>query len=286
MRSFRLVLVCQDQQAIIARVSRWIADQGGNIVSSDQHSTDPFGGAFFLRIVFVVEKDLSQAQFQERFRGFMAAMGWEGAYWRLVAEDEPKRMAILASKQAHCLLDLLWRVRSQELPAVVPCVISNHADHEQIVESLGFSYHYVSATPQNKPEAEAQIQEILEKNQVDLVVLARYMQILSPEFSERYAGHMINIHHSFLPAFKGANPYSRAKERGVKLVGATAHYVTADLDEGPIIEQDTIRVTHRDSIEDLRRKGADIERLVLGRAVRWHLEDRVLLDGSRTVVFT
>lgn len=285
MRSFRLVLVCQDQQAIIARVSRWIADQGGNIVNSDQHSTDPFGGTFFLRTVFVVEKNLNQAQVQARFRGFMAAMGWEGAFWRLVAEDEPKRMAILASKQAHCLLDLLWRIRSQELPAVVPCVISNHPDHEQIVESLGFSYHYVLATPQNKPEAEARIQEILEKNQVDLVVLARYMQILSPEFSERYAGHMINIHHSFLPAFKGANPYSRAKERGVKLVGATAHYVTADLDEGPIIEQDTIRVTHRDSIDDLRRKGADIERLVLGRAVRWHLEDRVLLDGSRTVVF-
>jgi formyltetrahydrofolate deformylase len=212
-------------------------------------------------------------------------MGWEGSCWRLVAEDKPKRMAILASKQAHCLLDLLWRVRSHELPAVVPCVISNHPDHEQIVEGLGFSYHYVSATSQNKPEAEAKIQEILDKNQIDLVVLARYMQILSPELSERYAGHMINIHHSFLPAFKGANPYSRAKERGVKLVGATAHYVTADLDEGPIIEQDTIRVTHRDSIEDLRRKGADIERLVLGRAVRWHLEDRVLLDGSRTVVF-
>jgi formyltetrahydrofolate deformylase len=274
----RLLISCADRPGIVAAVSHFLHLAGANIVSSAQHSTDPEGGRFFMRMEFTSPED----RLAERFAAEVADRF--GMSWTMWAAAEPKRMAILVSRYDHCLLDLLWRWRRRELVADVGLVASNHPDLRADVEAFGLPYHHVPVEKERKADAEARLLDLL-AGRFDVVVLARYMQILSPEFLDEVGAPVINIHHGFLPAFAGADPYERARERGVKLIGATSHYVTEELDAGPIIEQDVIRVAHRDSTADLVRLGADIERTVLARAVQWHCEDRVLVDGNTTVVF-
>jgi formyltetrahydrofolate deformylase len=278
----RLLVSCADRHGIIAALSSSLADLGANIVGSDQYSTDPEGGRFFLRMEFHL------AGLEDR-RGVLetrlGAVGEEfGMEWRLSPASRRKRVALFASRSDHCLLDLLWRWRRDELAMDVVCVISNHPDLEDDVRRFGVEYHHVPVWPERKAAAEERALALL-AGELDLVVLARYMQILSAEFLTRVGVPVINIHHSFLPAFVGPGPYERAHERGVKLIGATAHYATEELDAGPIIEQDVARVSHRLGPYDLALIGRDIERVVLARAVSWHLDDRVLLDGNRTIVF-
>jgi formyltetrahydrofolate deformylase len=279
----RLLIDCADRPGIVAAVSGFLFEQGANIVSSHQYSSDPTGGRFFLRTEFFLE-GLAEGRedFRRAFDSAVAqrfAMDWEIHYW-----GEHQRLAILVSRHDHCLMDLLWRWRRRELDAQVVCVISNHPDLAGEATAANVPFHHVPVAEQAKGQAEERMLELLHER-VDLVVLARYMQILSGEFLERLGVPVINIHHSFLPAFAGANPYRRAREHGVKLIGATAHYVTAELDGGPIIEQDVARVDHRHTVGELERIGRDIERLVLSRAVSLHLEDRVIADGGRTIVF-
>jgi formyltetrahydrofolate deformylase len=277
----RLIASCPDQPGIVSAVSRFLHDAGANIVQSDQYSTDPFGGTFFLRMEFAWHDSVVEG-LAERF-GVVAERF--GMTWRFGDPARPKRVAILVSKQDHCLHDLLYRWQRGELEADVVLVASNHPDHREAVEALGLPFHHVPVDSQNpKPEAERKLLDVLD-GKADLVVLARYMQILSGDFLRLVGVPVINIHHSFLPAFAGAGPYARAKKRGVKLIGATAHYVTDDLDEGPIIEQDVNRVSHRHDVAALTRLGADVERTVLARAVGWHCEDRVIRHGNTTVVF-
>jgi formyltetrahydrofolate deformylase len=278
----RLLVSCPDRHGIVAAVSACLARAGANIVSSDQYSTDPEGGSFFLRMEFHLD---GLAAKRDGLESSIAGVAREfGMEWRVAPADRPKRVALFASRQEHCLLDLLWRRRRGELDMDVVCVVSNHPDLEPEVRSFGVPYHHVPVTAGTKDEAEERELELL-RGAVDLVVLARYMQVLSARFLRKVGAPVINIHHSFLPAFAGSGPYVQAHERGVKLIGATAHYATDDLDEGPIIEQDVSRVSHRQTPEELAWIGKDIERVVLARAVRWHVEDRVLLDGNRTVVF-
>jgi formyltetrahydrofolate deformylase len=277
----RLLISCPDRPGIISAVSSFLFETGANIVRSDQYSTDPEGGTFFLRMEFTLPDGRRQG-LEPRFEGDVADR-FEMT-WRIWDAEQLKRVAILVSREDHCLLDLLWRWRRGELEAEIMMVVSNHPDLRPAVESFGIPYHHVPVDRDGKPVAEAAMLELL-AGQCDVVVLARYMQILSGEFLERVGAPLINIHHSFLPAFAGAEPYERAKERGVKLVGATAHYVTEELDAGPIIEQGVMRVSHRDDVGRLRRLGADIERVTLARAVESHCEDRVLLHGQTTVVF-
>jgi formyltetrahydrofolate deformylase len=280
----RLLVSCPDGHGIVAAVAGLLSELGANIVASDQHSTDPEGGRFFLRMEFHLEGlDGTRDLLERRFGEEIAARF--GMNWRLSYPAEAKRVALLVSRRDHCLLDLLWRWRRGDLPCDITCVISNHPDLREAVAAFDVPFHHVPVERDSKPAAEAQILELLD-GQVELVALARYMQILSDTFLARVGVPVINIHHSFLPAFVGANPYERAWERGVKLIGATAHYVTADLDEGPIIEQDIQRVTHRDGPAELARIGADVERSVFSRAVKWHVEDRVLVHENRTIVFT
>ncbi len=279
----RLIVLGADRPGIVASVSRVLTEYGANIVSLDQYSSDPSGGRFVQRTTFHL------ADLPGRAAALAAALevklGEElDLEFRLVEARRRKRVAILVSKVDHCLLDLLWRQRRGDLPMAVPMVISNHPDLGDDVRQFGIPFFHVPVRGDGKPAAEKEQLNLLKGN-VDLVVLARYMQILSGEFLAEVGVPVINIHHSFLPAFTGAGPYQKAKERGVKLIGATAHYVTEELDEGPIIEQDVIRVSHRDTVADLRRKGADVERLVLSRAVAWHCADRVVRDGNTTVVF-
>ena len=279
MDTTRLLLSCPDRPGVVARVAGLLADAGRNIIDADQHSTEQ--GRLFMRLVFESASESQREQLYERFAAEVAApLGMEH---RFAEAGRLPRVAVMASREDHCLLDLLWRFRSGELPGQPVLVVSNHPDHENAVRSFGLPYHLV-VTHASKPDAEQAALELM-RGKVDLLVLARYMQILSGEFLESLGCPAINIHHSFLPAFAGADPYQRCWERGVKLIGATAHYVTEDLDAGPIIEQDTARVSHRDEVGDLVRIGRDLERLVLARAVRAHLEDRVLVDGERTVVF-
>ncbi|WP_199432050.1 formyltetrahydrofolate deformylase [Qaidamihabitans albus] len=279
----RLIVQGADRPGIVASVSGVLTGQGANIVSLDQTSSDPSGGRFFQRTVFHLP-DLP-ARIGRLEEALEAELGGElGLDFRLVEVKRSKRVAIFVSKADHCLIDLLWRQRRGELPMTVPMVVSNHPDLGEEVRSFGLPFFHVPVEKNNKAAAEKEQLNLLKGN-VDLLVLARYMQILSGDFLEELGMPVINIHHSFLPAFMGADPYQRAKERGVKLIGATAHYVTEDLDEGPIIEQDVIRVSHRESVRELQRKGADVERLVLSRAVAWHCEDRVIRDGNTTVVF-
>jgi formyltetrahydrofolate deformylase len=279
----RLIVQGPDRPGIVASVSRVLSEHGANIISLAQSSSDPSGGRFFQRTVFhlpglPVRFDALRDALTETL-----AVGL-GLDFRLVEAGRRKRVAILASKADHCLLDLLWRQRRGELAMTVPMVVSNHPDLHSDVRQFGLPFFHVPVDSGDRSAAEKEQLRLLKGN-VDAVVLARYMQILSGDFLEELAVPVINIHHSFLPAFVGRSPYQRAKERGVKLIGATAHYVTEDLDQGPIIEQDVIRVRHHESVAELRRKGADVERLVLSRAVAWHCDDRVIRDGNTTVVF-
>ncbi|WP_313358183.1 formyltetrahydrofolate deformylase [Microbacterium sp.] len=275
----RLLIACDDQPGIVAAVAGVLAAHGANIISLDQHSTDEEGGRFFQRTVIHLEGlsakrpelEASIADVADRF----------GMEWSLHDTSKRKRVAIFVSKYDHCLLELLWRTQRGELDIDVTMVISNHPDLAESVRSFGVPFMHIPS--RDKDAMEARQLELLQGN-VDLVVLARYMQILTDDFIERLGAPVINIHHSFLPAFIGANPYARAKDRGVKLIGATAHYATADLDEGPIIEQDVTRVTHAESAAELQRRGADVERYVLARAVKWHAEDRVIVHGRSTVI--
>jgi formyltetrahydrofolate deformylase len=278
----RLLLACADRPGIVAAVAGLLERVGANIVDSDQHSTDPEGGDFFMRIEFALgtlpgsrdELESGLAAVAERF----------GIDWRIWYAAERKRVAIMVSRHEHCLLDLLWRWRRGELDCDIPLVVSNHPDLREEVSTFGVRYVHIPVERDSKADAEARLLDVL-GGEYDLVVLARYMQILSPDFLDRVGAPIINIHHSFLPAFAGADPHARARARGVKLIGATAHYVTEELDAGPIIEQDAARVSHRDSTDALARIGRDVERSVLARAVDWHLQDRVIVAGSRTVVF-
>jgi formyltetrahydrofolate deformylase len=297
----RLLIGCADRPGIVAAVSGFLFEQGANIVSSQQYSTDPIGGRFFLRTEFFLPVPSQSAgaaasgahdhleaeitvreRLHRQFEAEVAtrfAMDWQIRWW-----GQRQRIAILVSRHDHCLVELLWRWRRGELDADVVAVISNHRELEQETLAAGVPYHHIPVEKGNKAQAEERMLELLAGN-ADLLVLARYMQILSGDFLARVAVPAINIHHSFLPAFAGADPYRRAREQGVKLIGATAHYVTEQLDDGPIIEQDVVRVDHRQSIGDLERVGRDIERLVLARAVSMHLDDRVIVDGRRTIVF-
>jgi len=279
----RLLIQCQDQPGIVSAISTFLTGAGANIVTLAQHSTAESGGAFFQRTEFHL-LGLAAAR-DELERAFAAEVaGRFGMEFKLTEAAKPKRVAIMVSKTDHCVLDLLWRNRRGELDMSMAMVISNHPDLAEAVRPFGVPYFYIPATRDTRDDAEQRQLDLLRGN-VDLIVLARYMQIISPEFLSHAGCPLINIHHSFLPAFIGAGPYAKAKDRGVKLIGATAHYVTEDLDEGPIIEQDVVRVDHRHTTVDLVRLGADVERAVLSRAVRWHCEDRIVRDGNTTVVF-
>ncbi|MBO0767688.1 MAG: formyltetrahydrofolate deformylase [Solirubrobacterales bacterium] len=277
----RLIAVCRDRHGIIAALAGGLADAGANIVSSNQHSTKAEDGRFFLRMELHLQ-DLA-AHRTELERSLTQVAQRFDIDWQLLDATRPKRVALFVSRYEHCLLDLLWRWRRDQLAMDLTAVVSNHENLRGAVESYGVPFHHVPVDNHNKAKAEAAQLELLQ-GQVDLVVLARYMQILSPEFLTRVGAPVINIHHSFLPAFAGAQPYQRAFDRGVKLIGATAHYATAELDDGPIIEQDVMRVTHAHDPHKLEAIGADVERMVLARAVEWHLADRVLIDGNRTVI--
>jgi formyltetrahydrofolate deformylase len=281
--NIRLLIDCPDHKGLIAAISSFIALHNGNILSADQHVSDPPNSTFFMRMeIESTGFGLGRDEFDA---GFAPLARQHGMNWRVSFTDRPKRMAILVSKQGHCLVDLLWRWEAGELDAEIPLVISNHADLAAKVEAHGIPFHHLPVTKTSKAEQEAKVLELLREHNIDLVVLARYMQILSPQFLESYCQPVINIHHSFLPAFIGANPYQQAYLRGVKIIGATAHYVTAELDAGPILNQDVAHISHRDGVDDMVRIGREVERRVLAQAVRWHLEDRVSVQGIRTVVF-
>ena len=277
-----LLVSCPDQRGIVASLAQLLYGHGANILDADQH-TDPVAGQFFQRI----RVDLSQIHTDrtslEHGIGEVAARFQMS--WRIAHGRAPKRMAIFVSKYDHCLYDLLLRHRAGELACEIPLILSNHADLAPVAAQFGVDFEVFPITRDTKREQEEREIERIEALGVDLVVLARYMQVLSGEFVARYPGRIINIHHSFLPAFMGGKPYHQAHTRGVKLIGATAHYATTDLDEGPIIDQDVARCSHRDSIDDLVRKGRDLEKVVLARAVRLHLQDRILVYGNKTVVF-
>ncbi|MFD8006035.1 formyltetrahydrofolate deformylase [Streptomyces mirabilis] len=278
-----LIVKGKDRTGIVAAVGAVLSSHGANIVSLDQYSDNPQGGAFFQRTVFSLDNLKAALPAIERELKARLAEEFELRF-TLRDMSVPKRVAIFASKSDHCLLDLLWRQRRGQLPIKVSMVIPNHPDTAEEVRGFGIPFFHVPSTGPDKSAAEAEHLRLLRGN-VDFIVLARYMQILSGDFIAQVGVPIINIHHSFLPAFIGAGPYAKAKERGVKLVGATAHYVTEDLDEGPIIEQDVVRVTHAENAADLQRRGADVERAVLSRAVEWHSQDRVIRDGNHTIVF-
>jgi formyltetrahydrofolate deformylase len=278
----RLLISCPDRPGVVAAVSHFLFDRDANIIHSDQHSTEHGGGTFFMRTEFrladlAASKDLEHA--------FKAVAGRFGMQWRLAYAAKPKRLAVFVSRADHALLELLWQHQAGDLAADIVAVVSNHTNNADLARRQGIPFFHIPITPESKAEAEKQELEILKEHQVDTIVLARYMQVLSANFLAQYPARIINIHHGFLPAFMGANPYQAAYDRGVKLIGATAHYVTEDLDAGPIIEQDVMRIDHRHDTADLRRLGRYIERVVLARAVGWHVEDRVLLHGNKTIVF-
>ena len=277
-----LSISCPDRPGIVAAVSDFIFRGDGNIIHADQH-TDLQAGVFLQRVEW--ELDGFGIEREALAKAFAPLAERFDMDWRLQFSDHVPRLAVMVSRQGHCMYDLLARVRMGELRAQVPIVISNHEDLAGDAHSLGAEFHHLPVSPDTKPQQEEQVRELLDRYDIDLVVLARYMQILSPGFVAHRPHQIINIHHSFLPAFAGARPYHRAHERGVKVVGATAHYATAELDEGPIITQDVVRVSHRDSVEDMVRKGRDLEKIVLARAVRLHVESRVIVYGSRTAVF-
>ena len=277
-----LLLSCPDRPGLVAAVADFVFRRGGNIVHADQH-TDAEEGIFFQRVEFGLD-------------GFVLARGGLAPAFAELADryemgvqlrfsDDVPRVALMVSREPHCMYDLLARWRSGELPADIPLVISNHPDHADAADHFGVAYHHLPVTPETKPEQEAAVLALLHDHAIDVVVLARYMQILSADFVDHYPNRIINIHHSFLPAFAGGRPYHQAHQRGVKIVGVTAHYVTAELDQGPIVDQDVVRVSHRDAVDDLVRKGRDLEKIVLARAVLAHLQSRILVYGNKTVVF-
>jgi formyltetrahydrofolate deformylase len=278
-----LLIRCADRPGIVAAVSTFLFRHGANVVDLDQHSTEEVPATYFMRLEFQTEGlDTPLDRLGQMFGDEVGdRMEME---WRLASHADRRRVAVLVSRQDHALLDLLWNWRRGDLRADIPMVISNHPDLRPAVESFGVPFLHVPNHRDDRPAAEARMLEILE-GKADVVVLARYMQVLSAGFVDRFPGRVINIHHSFLPAFAGADPYRQAYDRGVKIVGATAHYVTAELDAGPIIDQDVARVSHRDSVDDLKALGRDLERRVLFRAVRWHCEDRILVHGNKTIVF-
>jgi formyltetrahydrofolate deformylase len=279
----RLLIDCADRPGIVSAVTTFLYHHNVNITELDQHSTDPSGGKFFMRLEFQTPTlDVSKAALAQQF-GDVVGKRFE-MDWRMNFADKKPRMAVLVSRHEHALLELLWRWQRGELRVDIPLVISNHADLRSAVESFGVRFEHVPNAPGQEAAAEACMQSLLD-GQADFLVLARYMRVLTADFVARYPNRIINIHHSFLPAFAGADPYAQAYTRGVKIIGATAHYVTADLDQGPIIDQDVARVTHRHEVDDLKNLGRDLERQVLARAVRWHVEDRVLVHGNKTVVF-
>jgi len=281
-KSAVLLLSCPDRKGIVAAVAGFVAEHGGNILHADEHN-DRDSNTFLMRVEFdPAELDLPLSDLVSQFGAIANQFGMQ---WRIALSDVRQRMAILVSKYDHCLVDLLYRHQSGELACDIPCIVSNHPDSQAIAEFYRIPFYLVPVEKDTKQTAEGQILALLETNAVDFIVLARYMQILSTDFVNKYPSRIINIHHSFLPAFVGSKPYHQAFERGVKLIGATSHYVTEVLDDGPIIEQDVARVSHRDSVEDLIQKGRDLEKVVLSRAVRWHIENRVLLYGNKTVVF-
>jgi formyltetrahydrofolate deformylase len=277
-----LLVQCPDRPGIVAAISSFLFRHGANITDFDQHTSDDDAGIYFTRLEFQTGRiDLPLHDLEAAFALDVAKPF--AMEWRLSLSRHRKKVAVLVSRHDHALLEVLWAWKRGDLRADVTAVVSNHPDLRSAAEPFGVRFAHVPNTPERRREAEAEMAKVLDGN--DLVVLARYMQIVSPELVARWPNRMINIHHSFLPAFAGADPYRQAYERGVKIVGATAHYVTADLDAGPIIEQDVGRVSHRDSVDDLKALGRDLERRVLVRAVRWHCEDRVLVHGNKTVVF-
>ena len=278
-----LLVSCPDQPGIVARLAQVLYGHGANILDADQH-TDTVAGVFFQRIRFDAHDLRTDRTALER--GIEDVAATLGMTYRLCYAERTKRLAIFVSKYDHCLYDLLLRYRAGELACEIPLIVSNHPDLEHVAAQFGIEYRLFPITKQTKRSQEKEEISLLDEQGVDLVVLARYMQVLSEQFTEDWHTPIINIHHSFLPAFMGGRPYHHAYERGVKLIGATAHYATTDLDEGPIIEQDVIRASHSDTVADLVRKGRDVERGVLSRAVRWHLDDRVLVYGNKTVVFS
>jgi formyltetrahydrofolate deformylase len=278
----RLRLSCPDRPGIIAAVTGFLHQQGANITDLDQHSTDPEGGTLFMRLEFLTSHlSVDEAELEKKFGGDLAPRF--NMQWQLSFSARRKKIVILVSKQEHALLELLWRHNRQQIEGDIVAVISNHPERRREVAGFNIPYHEVPVNAQAKDESEKRILELA--GDADLLVLARYMQVLSGDFVRRFTHRIINIHHSFLPSFAGAEPYRQAYERGVKLIGATAHYVTEELDAGPIIEQDVMRVSHHHSVAELRELGRDIERNVLARAVKWHLEDRILVWGNKTIVF-
>ncbi|MEH2224505.1 formyltetrahydrofolate deformylase [Nostoc sp.] len=276
-----LLISCPDRRGLVAKFANFIYSNGGNIIHADQH-TDFAAGLFLTRIEWQLDGfNLPREFIAPAFNAIAQPLG---AKWELRFSDTVPRIAIWVSRQDHCLFDLIWRQRAKEFIAEIPLIISNHSNLKVVAEQFNIDFQHIPINKDNKSEQEAQQLELLRQYKIDLVVLAKYMQIVSADFINQFP-QIINIHHSFLPAFIGANPYHRAFERGVKIIGATAHYATADLDAGPIIEQDVVRVSHRDEVDDLVRKGKDLERVVLARAVRSHLQNRVLVYGNRTVVF-
>lgn len=274
---------CDDQPGIIAAVTHFVHQHGGNIVDLDQH-TDSTRNKFYMRISWEMDRfDLSHEEVQHQIKNSLAAS--YSFNWKLNFTSQPMRLALFVSKQLHCLYDILGRWQTKEWDVEIPLIISNHEDAREVAEKFEIEYKFLPITKENKLSQEKVQRELLADHGIDLVILARYMQILSPDFIEAWRNNIINIHHSFLPAFPGAKPYHSAFERGVKIIGATSHYVTEDLDEGPIIEQDIIRVTHRDDIQDLVRKGRDLETLVLSRAVWKHIQRKTLVTDNRTIIF-
>lgn len=281
-RRYRLVLACPDRVGIVAMVSNFISSHGGSISDANQHS-DTTTGWFFMRVeISAASLPFSVEELRHAFSPIAQSFNMT---WEIHDSKQPKRVVLMASKEAHCLADLLYRYHAGELDCEIPCVISNHDDLRSMVEWHNIPYYHVPVDRDNKEPHFQRVSQLISEHQADVVVLARYMQILPSDVCAQYARRIINIHHSFLPSFAGAKPYHQAHERGVKLIGATCHYVTEDLDAGPIIDQDVIRISHQDMPEDMVRLGRDVEKMVLARGLRWHLQDRILVHGNKTVVF-
>ena len=281
MTSYVLTVTCKSTRGIVAAISTYLADKGCNIIDSSQFD-DLDTGKFFMRISFISEEGAARPQLLEGFKPVAERFDME---WEIYDGDERIKVLLMVSRFGHCLNDLLYRWKIGALPIDIVGVVSNHFDYQKVVVNHDIPFHHIKVTKDNKPQAEAQLMDLVEQTGTELIVLARYMQVLSNQLCRTMSGRIINIHHSFLPSFKGANPYKQAYQRGVKLIGATAHYVTADLDEGPIIEQDTVRITHAQSPDDYVSLGRDVESQVLARAIHAHIHRRVFLNGNRTIVF-